>query len=156
MATLSLKQRILSNIKINSNGCWIWQRRVQSNGYGQISVGSRTDGTNKNTTAHRISYITFNGEIADGLQIDHLCKVRVCVNPDHLEAVTAKENVHRSNAKFKQQIKRTHCPKGHEYSEDNMYTYKTRIGGICRNCKTCMKERTKNRYWSNRLQMETA
>lgn len=140
-----LQDRIRKNVQIDGNGCWIWQLRVTPTGYGQISY-TPIRGQSMITGAHRVSYIAFVGIISENLQIDHLCKVRNCVNPKHLEAVTSQENIRRSNARYKQQQARTHCPKGHEYTEDNMYKYKTRAGGICRNCKTCMLERTRLNY----------
>ncbi len=78
------------------SGCWIWTRAINGDGYGIIRVGSRTTGTRKLKRAHRLSYELFKGLITDGLQIDHKCFVRCCVNPDHLEAVTNKENIIRS------------------------------------------------------------
>ena len=68
---------------IDSNGCWLWKGYIEKNGY-----GSRL--------AHRRLYKRYKGEIPKEYQIDHLCKVKACVNPDHLEVVTAAENIHRS------------------------------------------------------------
>lgn len=72
--------------------CWEWQGSLNGNGYGQMYIGSRTDGSRRNTMAHRVSYETFVGEIPEGLVIDHLCRNKRCVNPAHLEAVTNKVN----------------------------------------------------------------
>lgn len=74
----------------DESGCWIWQNDTSSNGYGQIKPAG-----SKRLPAHRASYVAFKGEIPDGLYIDHLCRVRACVNPDHLEPVTHEENVRR-------------------------------------------------------------
>lgn len=142
----SLRDKILDNSKRQPDGCWIWTRRIQSNGYGQAWLpmcGRR--GTS--TVAHRVSYLAFKGQIPTGWQIDHLCRVRSCVNPEHLEAVTAKVNVNRSNARYKQEMAKTHCPRGHLYSAENMYTYPTKWGGVTRNCKSCMKQRSRTTYW---------
>lgn len=77
--------------------CWIWQRALDLNGYGYVSA--RIAG--KQMRAHRYYYQTYVGEIPEGLQIDHLCRVRRCVNPDHLEAVDGATNTRRgSNAKL--------------------------------------------------------
>lgn len=140
-----LQDRITNNVKIDDNGCWLWQRRITDKGYGQMWLTTAYK-KGVTTAAHRVSYMAFKGSIPENLQIDHLCKVRNCVNPEHLEAVTAAENVYRSNALYKQQMARTHCPQGHEYTDDNIYRYKTQAGGVCRNCKICMKSRTKARY----------
>ena len=74
-------------------GCWIWQRSTSFNGYGQLWHDGRIQ------RAHRVFYQLYVGPIPDGLQIDHICGHRLCVNPDHLQAVTAIENVHRARRK---------------------------------------------------------
>lgn len=142
-----IKERIESLVK-RVNGCWEWQGRLTKQGYGQTSTGSRTDNTRATRIAHRVSYETFVGEIPEGLTIDHLCRNRACVNPDHLEAVTIKENVRRGNPLWKQEMARTHCPQGHEYTTSNVYL--SGRNKTSRSCKTCMKSRSKARYWASR------
>lgn len=151
MARTQLSDRIRLNTTTDENGCWIWKRYTARNGYGMIGVGSRTDGTRNTALAHRVAYQEFVGDIPDGLQIDHLCKIRNCVNPKHLEAVTPKENVSRSDAYYKVLMGKTECPHGHQYSEENLYVYPTKFGGVKRNCKTCMKQRTRHRYVEKKL-----
>lgn len=70
-------------------GCWPWTAST-ANGYGVLMVNKRRE------YAHRLSYARFNGPIPDGLDIDHICRNRTCINPDHLEPVTRGENVRRS------------------------------------------------------------
>jgi hypothetical protein len=90
----------------------------------------------KKYMAHRFSYLKLVGPIPEGLQIDHLCRVRHCVNPDHLEPVTNKENIRRGIVGMFH-AKKTQCPAGHPYDRDN-----TRIGSNgSRNCKQCDKIR---------------
>jgi hypothetical protein len=101
-------------------GCWIWQGRIDYKGYGR-----RGD-----DLAHRLSYQQHVGPIPAGLQLDHLCRVRACVNPTHLEPVTNAENQRRSPLV---NSAKTHCPKGHPYDEEN--TYRWRKARHCRSCK---------------------
>lgn len=143
---LTLVARIKKNSIKSANGCWDWQGYTTASGYGVSEYGSRSKNTRVRTTAHRISYIAYKGEIPDGYQIDHLCRNRACVNPEHLEAVTPSVNVRRSDAHYKKQQARTHCPQGHEYNEENTYKRPTVWGGISRSCYTCMLERSAQRY----------
>lgn len=85
-----IEQRLLDKITPEPNsGCWLWTGFVHPSGYGVIRTG------NKNTYAHRCSYELFVGAVPEGLQLDHICRVRCCVNPAHLEPVTPQENVLR-------------------------------------------------------------
>lgn len=84
------KEDVLSRYTIDNNGCWIYTERKDTLGYGVFyfkHVGYK---------AHRISYELVKGPIPKGLVIDHLCRIRSCINPDHLEAVTQAENVRRT------------------------------------------------------------
>ena len=141
--TQNLEERLRRSIKIDPNNCWIWQLHKNASGYGQIGVGSHTDGSRRTALAHRISYEYFKGIIPEGLTIDHLCNTESCINPDHLEAVTVKENVHRGNPLWKQEAARTHCLNGHEFTRENIYKSSRGNG---RNCRTCMIERSRERY----------
>ncbi len=136
----TLTERIKSRVRLSKNDCWEWQGYLTPTGYGQLSVGSRTDDSRVTVHAHRASYEAFVGKLIDGMHIDHLCKNRACVNPAHLEQVTPKENIHRSDAVYKKAHLITECPKGHKYTESNTYFRTTRAGGVGRQCKTCSKE----------------
>lgn len=94
-----------SKIVIDEHGCWIWQGGINNSGYG----------------VHRAVYTLLAGEIPDGLQLDHLCRVRRCCNPEHLEPVTARVNVLRGDSFCADEAKRTHCPQGHPYDAENTY-----------------------------------
>ena len=123
-------------IPVTESGCWLWLGYVKINGYAQFSVEG------KSVYAHRYSYERFVGKIQDGLQIDHLCRVRCCVNPAHLEQVTNHENMRRGIAWLvagKYQLAKTHCPRGHEYSGSNLYTKKHKDGHPDRRCRACIK-----------------
>lgn len=97
--------------------CWIWTLRTDRNGYGYYS--HRHGGTR---FVHRIMYEHVEGPIPEGLVLDHLCQVRICCNPAHLEAVTQAENVRRGRAhEVSRRLAsvRTHCSNGHPYEGDN-------------------------------------
>lgn len=108
--------------------CWLWFGAVGKNGYGYFYRGQR-DGRDHQVLAHRFAYEISIGPIEQP-QLDHLCRVRRCVNPAHLEPVTAKTNNKRGCAA---RPKRTHCGNGHEWTPGNIYTKKN--GG--RACKRC-------------------
>ena len=106
-------QRLFDKIDVTSS-CWLWKRPNRSIGYGYVTVRG------KHQPAHRVAYELFVGAIPEGLEIDHLCRVRRCVNPDHLEAVTHAENMRRSPTSFAGvNARRTHCKKGHPYDAAN-------------------------------------
>lgn len=119
----SVKDRIENIVFFEPNcGCWLWGGSVASTGYGTMTVLGRT------RMAHRASYEAYKGAIPVGLHIDHLCKVRCCVNPEHLEAVTVQVNNSRSPASVKLA---THCKHGHPFSGDNLQIGRQRR---CREC----------------------
>lgn len=87
-----MKERLIRNIK-NINGCWEWQGCKRPSGYGRLTVGSRTDGTRRTSSAHRESYKAFIGDIPDGLWVLHKCDNPCCINPDHLYLGDRSQNV---------------------------------------------------------------
>lgn len=86
------KALVLAHVKVAESGCWEWQRSLDVNGYGKQWHDSRM------WPAHRLSFFAHKGPIPEGLVVDHLCRNTCCVNPDHLEAVTVRENTLRGNA----------------------------------------------------------
>lgn len=111
--------------KVDKSGeCWLWTGYIMPNGYGFWGYGHPVA---TKTTSHRFAYELTNGPIPDGLHIDHLCRVRACCRPDHLEAVTQAENNHRTRG--------THCIRGHAMTDDNVYTGPR---GEYRQCLSCM------------------
>jgi len=128
---------ILSKIEENEVGCWLWTGSLMNEGYGRLTWKSPTTGKRTNL-AHRVSYEIFNEPIPAGKELDHLCRVRRCINPTHLEPVTHRENMMRSPiAIAASNAAKTHCPQGHEYSFENTSIYR-RPGYTMRSCKTCM------------------
>ncbi len=132
---IPLESLLARTESITESGCWIWMGEVsKSHGYAIISstlfVGKRRD------YAHREMYRRFKGEIPDGLTIDHLCRVRCCVNPYHLEVVTRGENVLRGESLIAENGRKTHCKYGHLLDGDNLYRVTTRpTTRVCRTCK---------------------
>lgn len=109
--------------------CWLWTGTLDHNGYGAISQD------HKWKRAHRVVYEVLRVPIPTGLTIDHLCRVIACVNPDHLEPVTMRENVLRSDSPSAKAARATECPKGHPYDEANTRR-DIRGDRFCRQCKT--------------------
>jgi hypothetical protein len=111
-------------------GCWLWTGSLDLKGYGRI----RPNPGASMTSPHRVSYELFVGPIPGDTEIDHLCRVRHCVNPDHLEAVTHQENVRRGNVMLNNaQRHKTTCPRGHEYD----VVVRLANGNSKRRCSTC-------------------
>jgi hypothetical protein len=123
---LSLLERIEKYTQVTGY-CWLWTGTL-SRGYGHVKLHGEPK-----TTAHRAVYQYLVGPIPDGLVLDHLCRVRNCVNPDHLEPITVAENVRRGFGPTALAARKTHCKRGHEFTPEN--TYMQSKGRECRTCK---------------------
>jgi len=120
--------------KVNrTDTCWLWTGYINKEGYGEYVSKALTT-----RLAHRIAYGLDKGGLPK-LPLDHLCRHRHCVNPDHLEPVTSKVNTRRSNVGLNS-ARKTECPHGHPYDEENTLVY-----GGKRFCRTCKNQRNRDR-----------
>ena len=127
------------------NDCWPWKgRSFTPNGYGAFYES--VDGQLKGTTAHRVAFLLSGGVIPDRYTVDHVkergCVLKSCCNPAHLEAVTLRENILRSDGPAALNARKTHCPKGHPYDEENT---EIRSSGA-RRCRVCSRVAARAAY----------
>ena len=128
---------------VQENGCWDWVGAATRDGYCQFCV-PRSGKKVRQVYAHRYVYELHNGAIPDGMELDHLCKNRSCVNPGHLEPVTHKQNMERGFHATK-----THCKHGHELTDDNL------VRGLPnRRCLTCDRDRKSRWYRKNLTELK--
>ncbi len=110
-----------------SSSCWLWLACLSRDGYGRFRLGDRM------VQAHRLAYELSVGPVPNGLQIDHLCRVRACVNPGHLRPLTKTENDRIGMGPPAINARKTRCAHGHELTDTNTY----RQGGSRRQCRLC-------------------
>lgn len=129
----TVEQRLWAKVDFTGD-CWLWTAGCNNQGYGQIKVAGKVE------KAHRVAWELLVGPISTGREMDHLCRVKRCVNPDHLEPVTHQVNDRRGIAGAVNGVRersKTHCPYGHEYSPEN--TWVDRHGW--RYCRACFQRR---------------
>lgn len=124
-----------------NTGCWHWWGPLNPGGYGSIGFQGKTTG------AHRVAWVLVGRSIPPGYDLDHKCRIRCCVNPDHLEPVTRSINLKRGigpRILSERNTTKTHCPKGHPYEGGNLYV----AADGHRDCIKCQRERV--RQWRAR------
>lgn len=120
-------------------GCWLWTGELNSAGYGRISRGNNRYGLRERLLAHRVSYEMHKGPVPMGMDLDHLCRVRMCVNPSHLEPVTRSENNLRGDLMRRKGKRRTgFCAQGHVLDPNAI----SPVSGRLRSCPICSAQRT--------------
>jgi hypothetical protein len=125
-----LPERFWLKVQTGPEGCWLWTAGINTDGYGIFAHEI-------SQLAHRVSYALLVGPIPNGHDVDHLCRVRHCVNPSHLRAVTHRENILAPHCQGSSAIRarQTHCPNGHELKDPNIPRAEKRIGQ--RKCRAC-------------------
>ena len=124
MLPIDLPERFRRRIKISESGCWLWRHPLSQDGYGQIFWQGQMRG------AHRVVWMLLRGNPIG--ELDHTCRVRNCVNPDHLEIVSHRENTLRGNTIPAAFAKRDKCKHGHPFTPEN-----TTMVGNTRRCLIC-------------------
>lgn len=129
--SLGLPEYLESKISPEPNsGCWLWDWDTATTGYGRVRWEGQRQG------AHRVIYTLVKGPIPKGLQLDHSCRLRCCVNPDHTEPVTLVENVARGISFSARNAAKTHCAHGHEFTLENTAILKD----SSRSCRACARK----------------
>lgn len=131
-----LLARFMAKVSPEPNsGCWLWTASLNWRGYGRLKVNGRM------VHAHRFAFEMTKGPIPQNLVIDHLCRTRGCVNPDHMEPVTSAVNTLRGESIVAVNARKSHCKYGHALTPENVYT----AGGIKRQCRECGREAVRRR-----------
>ena len=133
---MTVLRRLMTKVEEQPNGCWIFTGHKNGRGYGVIWDRGAA-------SAHRVAWRELVGPIPDGLVIDHLCRNRACINPDHMELVTNEENVRRGmRGEMSQQSWAAHCKRGHEMAGDNVGWINPKNGATpWRYCRECQRAR---------------
>jgi hypothetical protein len=137
---VEIEERFWSKVDYDvhdTSRCWTWEAHKTRGGYGQFGIYS-----GQMVSSHRLAYELEVGVIPDGLDLDHLCRNRSCVNPNHLEPVSEKENALRGIGPTAVNARKTHCPRGHHYDgyEVEASGASRRFCTVCR--KAALRERT--------------
>ena len=137
--------RFWSMVDEVETGCWLWRGNIGSHGYGSFLVAG------EQFKAHRLSWFLTTGAWPEQ-SLDHLCRVRSCVNPDHLEDVDHRTNVMRGVSPFARNAAKTHCPQGHPFSQENTLIVNR---GASRKCRTCHRRQQRETVARRREELRT-
>lgn len=136
--TRTTEERFFEKVVV-TGFCWLWEGAISA-GYGNFGISGTS------VIAHRWAYEHLVGPIPEGLVLDHLCRVRNCVNPDHLEPVTNEENIRRGYSISRMYRERSSCHNGHDYVEGSYYVSSKGF----RTCAICARKREQEYYWKNK------
>lgn len=132
-------ERLLKSVEVTVDSCWMWMGPTDKDGYArQMKVGSHTDNSRRMARPHRLSYQNFVGDIPEGMTIDHLCRMRCCVNPEHLEPVTGRVNTQRGHRATK-----LYCVNNHPLFGENL-GFASETG--FRFCRICQRAAIRKHY----------
>jgi len=129
--------RFMRYITRDRSGCWLWTGSQTGAGYGKFKARRQT------ILAHRSAYLTLKGPVSDGLQLDHLCRVRHCVNPEHLEPVTPRVNILRGESIAAANAVKARCGMGHDLAFEANVRLDSKGRRVCRPCQA---------YWNRQYQ----
>jgi hypothetical protein len=138
-------ERWIAKCVVDENGCWIWPGSKSNGGYAHVRV-LQPDGSRPGRGLHRVVYEHRVGPVPEGLDLDHLCRVRACCNPAHLEPVTPRENILRGVGVSALNAIKTHCIHGHEFTPEN--TARDKSGR--RQCRECSRAAIRRNYWRHK------
>ena len=139
----ALSPKFWERAMVAPDGCWLWTGSITKSGYGMVPWKTAYPDSKR---AHRAAYQALIGPVPDGLVLDHLCRVRHCVNPSHLEAVTIRENTLRGEGRAAVNAQLVECYKGHPLTGENLYVNPSGS----RMCKICSRARQRKHYRSTR------
>lgn len=140
-------ERLLSKVT-KTPSCWVFNGGVSKDGYGNFYFRKTC------WRAHRASYEIFVGKIPFGFTIHHICNIRNCVNPKHLKPMSLRDNLMLGNTIPAKNISKTHCPKGHEYTDSNTYLKKSKYFKPARQCRKCGDRRRMRLYFNKQAEKE--
>lgn len=138
-------ERLLARTVLGPGGCLLWQGATTGNGYGALARGTRGKSGYQRWLAHRYAYTIMVGPIPAGLDLDHLCRVRHCINPEHLEPVTRRENLLRGQTTTAERAAQTSCINGHPFDEANTYRRNDGRNDHTRRCRACHRDEERRR-----------